>query len=633
MLTGSYTVTQADIDAGELVNTASAGGTGPDGDPLDPVEDTITTPVDQDPALTLAKAADPTNYTAVGEVVTYTFTVENTGNVTLTGVAVSDPLPGLSAVAWRSNSGTSPQGTFAPGEVAIFTARYAVTQVDINAGQVDNPAMATGLPPSGGPVAHEDHVIVTGPDAEPGLTLMKSDPQGNLALGETLTYVVTATNTGNVTLVGVVIVDTMITPDTITCDILEPGEACVLTGSYVVRQADVAAGQIINTASARGTVIAAVGDGTPIEPVEVSVITPLPALVLEKSVNRAVVSAGDVVSYSLRLRNLSEVVGATVDLVDTLPAGFTYLSGSARIDGEASEPVGSGRQLTWPGVSVRPGATMVVNYDVVVGASIRPGRHVNRARGFHPDGGGPATNEATAEVRVEVVPVFHCATVIGRVFDDLNHDGIFNDQPVEDLLVLNDDGRVQGKSDPWDEPETGTPQRERGIPGVRLVTPNGIAVTTDAHGRFSLPCAAIPRAIGSNFMLRLDERTLPLGYRVTSENPRVVRLTPGMLTRLNFGAVQPRVVRIDLSARAFVGDATAPRPELEAGLRQMIAEIARTPSVVRITYQLSEGESAAQARARARAVERQVRQLWPGTGRYALHVERVVEPFRAGERN
>ena len=66
---------------------------------------------------------------------------------------------------------------------------------------------------------------------------------------------------------------------------------------------------------------------------------------------------------------------------------------------------------------------------------------------------------------------------------------------------------------------------------------NGVLITTDAEGRYHVPCAAIPdAAIGSNFLLKLDPRTLPTGYQVTSENPRDVRVTRGKVTVLNFGA-------------------------------------------------------------------------------------------------
>ncbi len=97
--TASLTPTQAELDAGVVANTArasfpyTAGGvtvtiTSPDA--------TETVPATRTPSLRLTKAG-PADFQAVGEVLTYTFTVENTGNVTLTGATVTDPLiPGLS---------------------------------------------------------------------------------------------------------------------------------------------------------------------------------------------------------------------------------------------------------------------------------------------------------------------------------------------------------------------------------------------------------------------------------------------------------------------------------------------------------------------------------------------------------
>ncbi|WCR20618.1 hypothetical protein JHW40_20375 (plasmid) [Paracoccus alcaliphilus] len=191
-----------------------------------------------------------------------------------------------------------------------------------------------------------------------------------------------------------------------------------------------------------------------------------------------------------------------------------------------------------------------------------------------------------------------CATVLGRVFDDADQNGHMS-QSAE----------------------------ERGLPNVRLVAPNGLAINTDAHGRFNVPCAALPQAIGSNFMLKLDERTLPAGYRLTTENPRVVRLTPGMITRLDFGATMARLVRVDLAANAFDGaDMGAP---LQAGLRQLVAEIRDTTSMLRITYLLSPGEAEQTARQRLRQVDRSLRDLWRGNGQYKLNIETLIQ--RVGE--
>ncbi|MDT8439544.1 MAG: hypothetical protein RQ729_11110 [Wenzhouxiangellaceae bacterium] len=76
------------------------------------------------------------------------------------------------------------------------------------------------------------------------------DASGSVTLDDTLTYTITATNTGVITLANVVVSDDRITPSTETCATLDAGETCVLEGTYVVTQADVDAGQILNTATA-----------------------------------------------------------------------------------------------------------------------------------------------------------------------------------------------------------------------------------------------------------------------------------------------------------------------------------------------------------------------------------------------
>ena len=72
---------------------------------------------------------------------------------------------------------------------------------------------------------------------------------------------------------------------------------------------------------------------------------------------------------------------------------------------------------------------------------------------------------------------------------------------------------------------------------------------------------------GSNFIMKLDERTLPSGYRMTTENPRVVRATRGKMVKLNFGAAIHRVVRMELSPEAFEPDSTDPETRMAQTLR------------------------------------------------------------------
>ena len=87
--TGSYAITQADIDAGQKLNTAIASGKGPQGQPASDTG-TATVTIPQNPALSVEKSANAEQVTAAGQVVQYSYVVKNVGNVTLTGVTLSD---------------------------------------------------------------------------------------------------------------------------------------------------------------------------------------------------------------------------------------------------------------------------------------------------------------------------------------------------------------------------------------------------------------------------------------------------------------------------------------------------------------------------------------------------------------
>lgn len=125
-------------------------------------------------------------------------------------------------------------------------------------------------------------------------------------------------------------------------------------------------------------------------------------------------------------------------------------------------------------------------------------------------------------------------------------------------------------------------------------------------------------------MLKLDTRTLPTGFNVTTENPRVVRLTAGKFAKLNFGARLGNVVDIDLTATAFVNGQSAPKPVLSGAVDGLIGQIATTPSVLHLTYILGRGEPPEMGRARLRAMEKLIRKRWRGKGKYKLAIEKTV---------
>ena len=92
------TAAQDDFDAGQIVNVGTARGMPPSGPEVSATA-SVTVAAHQVESIALTKTASPTSAKAVGDVITYTYTATNSGNVTLTSVSVTDPQPGLSALS------------------------------------------------------------------------------------------------------------------------------------------------------------------------------------------------------------------------------------------------------------------------------------------------------------------------------------------------------------------------------------------------------------------------------------------------------------------------------------------------------------------------------------------------------
>src|SRR5690606_30188072 len=92
--------------------------------------DEVDTPIAQEPGLEITKTVTSTGPYAEGDTISYQFVVTNTGDVVLTGVAVVDPLPGLSPIAY---AWPGAEGVLEVGQSVIATATYTVTAADVNA--------------------------------------------------------------------------------------------------------------------------------------------------------------------------------------------------------------------------------------------------------------------------------------------------------------------------------------------------------------------------------------------------------------------------------------------------------------------------------------------------------------------
>lgn len=142
-----YTVTQADVDAGEVTNTATAEGTTPGGASATSNESSAQVEAPARPSLDLEKSSDTERLSRAGQVVTYTFLLTNTGNVTVSDLAV---LEGAFSGTGDLSPVACPDIALAPGDDAECTATYRVTQADIDAGEMlTNTATASAVGPDG----------------------------------------------------------------------------------------------------------------------------------------------------------------------------------------------------------------------------------------------------------------------------------------------------------------------------------------------------------------------------------------------------------------------------------------------------------------------------------------------------
>ena len=102
---------------------------------------------------------------------------------------------------------------------------------------------------------------------------------------------------------------------------------------------------------------------------------------------------------------------------------------------------------------------------------------------------------------------------------------------------------------------------------------------------------------------------MPTGYRVTSENPRVVRVTRGKLAKINFGAIGKRIVRLEITDTSFVSNQTNLTREALSDIAGVLPILEEAPSILELTYRTSNERSQLQ-RFRLRSVRALIEQAW-----------------------
>jgi uncharacterized repeat protein (TIGR01451 family) len=376
--TATYTATQADVDRGFVTNVGTATGTAPDGTEVSQSA-TVTIPAVSNPAITLVKSAVPTSFAAAGTLITYSYLVTNTGNVTLDAVDVSDLAPGLSAV-------TCPAGPLAPNASVTCTATYTTTQVDVDRGSISNTGTATGTAPDGTVVTAESSTTVPAVGS-PAITLVKSaNPSAFAAPGTTITYSYLVANTGNLTVSNVDVTDPAPGLSPITCPAtsLAPSESVTCTATYTTTQTDVDRGSITNTGTATGTA----PDGTELTATSTTTVPALltPAITVAKTASPpGFTAAGETITYSYLVTNTGNVTLAGIEVTDPAPGLSTVTCPDVTLA---------------PGASVTCTATYVTSQTDVDNGSIT---NTGTASGTTP-GGTEVTAESTLTVTATQTP-------------------------------------------------------------------------------------------------------------------------------------------------------------------------------------------------------------------------------------
>lgn len=284
-LTATYTITQADVNNGNVTNTATASsnegatdvsdGDGPTTDgnaDTDPTNDPTVVTLTQTPAIAIIKTGirlddNDDGAAAKDEIIEYTFTVINTGNVSIFNVSLEDPLLG-GVISGPASGDLNNDNILDVGESWIYQANYTLTQGDVDSGLVTNQATVKGdvnqtdsvqdLSDDNSNMEDDPTVIIL--PSLPTIGLIKTgtfndeNSDGFAQIGETISYVFTVKNTGTTTLSNISIQDPLATVEGGPLASLAPGEsnATTFTATYAITQADIDLGFFVNQATVIG---------------------------------------------------------------------------------------------------------------------------------------------------------------------------------------------------------------------------------------------------------------------------------------------------------------------------------------------------------------------------------------------
>ena len=358
--TATYPVTQDDIDKGEVKNTATAGSTEGASD-----EDDEIVELPQEPGLSINKSATPSTYSKVGDIITYTFTVTNTGNITLSNISVEDSLVGLGDIT----CGNTSQG-LAPNETVTCEAQYEITLDDLDNGEVVNSAYAK-----------DDKETESEPDEETVTSIAGKITIQKVVEGEGIyeqEFEFEPSWAENFFLrAGESQVSDWLTPGTYDINEIVPA-GWVLAEIYCEDQPENNVFSVMAIDNGREGDINLLPNGNILCTFTNEVITPLLQISKENDTAGAGMNPGDTVTYTITVIAPSDEKEGTyllenVVVTDILPEGFTYIPGSWT--GTTLEPVYGTTPAKWSIGDMKEGDTVVLTYQAVISSTQEPGTY------------------------------------------------------------------------------------------------------------------------------------------------------------------------------------------------------------------------------------------------------------------
>ncbi|WP_157640885.1 DUF7507 domain-containing protein [Longispora albida] len=410
----------------------------------------------------------------VGETISYTYAVTNSGNVTMSGIAIADDKD-------AAGSTTCAKTTLAPGESAACTAKYTVTAADVAAGTVRNTATATGKDPKGAgvvspPSAKDVPTAELPAKLELGKAARLDDRNGDARAnaGETIAYTYTVRNSGTVALTNLAIKDDKVPAAGATCArlSLQPDESTTCTGTYTVTSADADAGKVRTTATAGADDPS--GKQVVSPPGSAEVLTAVAAAVLDLAKDGRLNDAN-----SDNLGNPGETIDYTYTVTNN---GTVPVSGLTITDDKiAAVFIACGKTTLAAAESTICTATYTVRPEDVAARKVR---NVATTQGRDPDGNPVVSPQASKEVPAGDVRPSAAALRVGKQItkNPAPVAGSPGTYEIEYEVTVTNSGQGAGTYSLRDEVQYGT-----GVDLTKAViagkSPAGLTVRPDWNGR------------------------------------------------------------------------------------------------------------------------------------------------------